>query len=127
MRTVYTQNELEEAIKAYEEKILCKGEIARQFAKKKKRKRAARIGVGGALIAIGGIAAIPLTGGASLLGTLGATAVGLTVGSITISAAELAILLGGIVALTGIVSGGKVTFKNDGSVEFDPKYNKEKE
>lgn len=36
MRTVYTQNELEEAIKAHEEKILCKGEIARQFAKKKK-------------------------------------------------------------------------------------------
>lgn len=125
MRTVYTQNELEETIKAHEEKILCKGEIARQFAKKKKRKRAARIG--GVLIAIGGIAAIPLTGGASLLGTLGATAVGLTVGPITISAAELAILLGGVVALTGIVSGGKVTFKNDGSVEFDPKYNKEKE
>lgn len=107
-------------------KILCKGEIARQLAKKKKRKRAARIGVGGALI-IGGIVAIPLTGGASLLGTLGAAAVGLTVGTITISAAELAILLGGVVALTGIVSGGKVTFKNDGSVEFDPKYNKEKE
>lgn len=126
MRTVYTQNELEEAIKAHEEKILCKGEIARQLAKKKKRKRAARIGVGGALI-IGGIVAIPLTGGASLLGTLGAAAVGLTVGTITISAAELAILLGGVVALTGIVSGGKVTFKNDGSVEFDPKYNKEKE
>lgn len=126
MRTVYTQNELEEAIKAHEEKILCKGEIARQLAKKKKRKRAARIGVGGALI-IGGIVAIPLTGGTSLLGTLGAAAVGLTVGTITISAAELAILLGGVVALTGIVSGGKVTFKNDGSVEFDPKYNKEKE
>ena len=125
MRTVYTQNELEEAIKAHEEKILCKGEIARQFAKKKKRKRAARIG--GVLVAIGGIVAIPLTGGASLLGTLGAAAVGLTVGTITISAAELAILLGGVVALTGIVSGGKVTFKNDGSVEFDPKYNKEKE
>lgn len=122
MRTVYTQNELEEAIKAHEEKILCKGEIARQFAKKKKRKRAARIG--GVLVAIGGIVAIPLTGGASLLGTLGATAMGLT---FTISAAELAILIGGGVALTGIVSGGKVTFKNDGSVEFDPKYNKEKE
>ncbi len=127
MRIVYTQNELEEAIKAHEEKILCKGEIARQLAKKKKRKRAARIGVGGALIAIGSIVAIPLTGGTSLLGTLGAAAVGLTVGTITISAAELAILLGGVVALTGIVSGGKVTFKNDGSVEFDPKYNKEKE
>lgn len=124
MRTVCTQNELEEAIKAHEEKILCKGEIARQFAKKKKRKRAARIG--GTLIAIGGIAAIPLTSGASLL-AMGAVASGLTIGSITIGAAELAIIVGGVIALTGIVLGGKVTFKNDGTVEFEPKYNKEKE
>ncbi len=127
MRTVYTQNELEEALKAREEKILCKGEIARQFAKKRKRKRAARIG--GALIAtIGGIAAIPLIGVASLLVPIGVIATsGLTIGSITIGAAELAIIVGGVIALTGIVTGGKVTFKPDGTVEFEPKYNKEKE
>ena len=50
---------------------------------------------GGALALIGGIAAAPFTGGVSLAGSVaGATAMGLTVGTINISTAELAMILG---------------------------------
>lgn len=60
------------------------------------RMRKAKVAIGfGALAVIGGLAAAPFTGGASLAGTvMGATAMGLTIGTVTISTAELAMILG---------------------------------
>lgn len=63
-----------------------------------------------------GFLAAPFTGGTSLA----ATAAGLTLGSLTISVAELAIIVGGAVAITGIVKGCKnITFNPDGSVTME--------
>ena len=124
MITVTTKNEFEQAILNRESKILCKGEAAKPFLKQRKRKRGAIIG--GAVAAIAGIAVIPFTGGASALGSMGIIA-GLTVGTVTLTAAELAIICGTTIALVGIIKGGKVRFvtsTQDGSVsvEFEPKY-----
>lgn len=121
MITVTTQQELEQAIFNREPKILCKGEAAKPFLKKRKRKRFAIIG--GAALTILGAVAIPFTGGAST----GIIAMGLTIGTVTISTAELAIICGTVIATAGILKGGKVNFKvnaKDGSieVEFEPKY-----
>ena len=52
------------------------------------------IGVG-TLALVGGVIAAPFTGGASLAGSaVGLTAMGLTVGAITITTTQLAMLLG---------------------------------
>lgn len=122
MKTVSTKKEFEQAILDHEEKILCKDEAAKPFLRKRKIKRGATIG--GVAIAIAGIVAIPLTGGASALASAGIMS-GLVVGSVTISAAELAIICGATIAITGILKGGKVKYvsNNDGiTVEFTPKY-----
>ena len=124
MITVTTKNEFEQAILNRESKILCKGEAAKPFLKQRKRKRGAIIG--GAVAAIAGIAVIPLTGGLSAIGSMGVIA-GLTAGTLTITAAELAIICGTAIAITGILKGGKVRFvtsAQDGSVsvEFEPQY-----
>lgn len=63
MVIVMTQHELEQAILNREPKILCKGEAAKPFLNKRKRKRVAMIG--GAAIALLGAFAIPFTAGAS--------------------------------------------------------------
>lgn len=125
MITVYTKDELKRAIEKKQFPIKCVGELASQLTKKKKRAKKAKIG--GALVALGGLAAIPFTGGASAaataagLTTMGFTATGitLTVGALTISAAELAILVGGGVAITAILKGRKVKLQPDGSVTVE--------
>ncbi len=124
MITVTTKQEFEQALQNREPLILCKGDAAKPFLKQRKRKRGAIIG--GVIAAVAGIAAIPLTGGASAIGSMGVIA-GLTVGTITISAAELTIICGTAIAITGILKGGKVRFvtsAQDGSVavEFEPQY-----
>ena len=124
MITVTTKQEFEQALQNREPLILCKGDAAKPFLKQRKRKRGAIIG--GVIAAVAGIAAIPLTGGASAIGSMGVIA-GLTVGTITISAAELAIICGTTIALVGIIKGGRVRFVTsvqDGSVsvEFEPQY-----
>ena len=120
MITVTTQHELEQAILNREPKILCKGEAAQPFLKRRKRKRAATIG--GAALAVLGAIAIPFTGGVST----GLIAMGLTIGTVTITTAELAIICGTVIVAMGILKGGKVTFKtaSDGSIEvvFEPQY-----
>lgn len=123
MKTVSTKEELKRAIENKQFPIKCVGEIGQQLIKRKKRSKAAKIT--GAALLVGGIAAIPFTGGASAAGAAaGASAMGLTIagagaGAIaTISAAELAILLGGGIALVGILKGRKVRLKRDGSVEI---------
>lgn len=117
MVTVTTKDQLKQAISNKQFPILCKGEIAHQLKRRKKISRAAKIG--GAALAIGGIAAIPFTGGASAAATAtGLTAMGLTIGAggVAISTAELAILVGGGVAITGILKGKVVKLNPDGTV-----------
>lgn len=83
METDYTNLELAQALENGEKHLLLKGEVAKTFLAKRKKKRWCKIA--GGILAVGGlIAAIP-TGGASLA----ATAVGLTVGTVTITATEI--------------------------------------
>lgn len=119
MRTVSTEEQFKEALEQREKKILCKGEVAKKFQQIKKRKKMAK--TGGIAIALAGLAAAPFTGGISLAGT----AMGLTVGALTISAGELAIILGAAVAIYGISRGCKITFNSDGTVTVEPKYDSE--
>ena len=116
MTTVYTKEELQKAIKRKEFPISCRGEIAEQLKKRKKRSKAAKLG--GAAVVIAGLAALPFTGGASA----GAAALGLTAtaaATVGISAAELAILVGGGVAIFAILKGRKVRLEKDGSVTVE--------
>lgn len=97
MIVVRTKEELQEAIKNKVDSIRIEDPYAKTFANAvRSRRRKAKVAIGfGALAVIGGLAAAPFTGGASLAGTvMGATAMGLTVGTVTISTAELAMILG---------------------------------
>ncbi len=121
MTTVYTNEELQKAIKRKEFPISCRGEIAEQLKKRKKRSKAAKLG--GAAVVIAGLAALPFTGGSSAAGVAaGAAAMGLTAtaaATVGISAAELAILVGGGVAIFAILKGRKVRLEKDGSVTVE--------
>ena len=117
LKVVYTTKELEEAIKAGETKLLAKGELAEKIRNQKKRKN--RRLIGGLALAAAGLVALPFTWGAStplLLGGLG-----LTIGTVTISAAELAILVGGSIAIIGLCKDYTITFNSDGSVTLERK------
>ena len=119
MVTVYTKEELEQALRAKESHIRIKGELAEVIKKKVKRQKTAKkIGIGTAAIGAAALIAAPLTGGASLIA--GAGAMGLTIGTVTVSAAELAILVGGTVAITALLKGyKKVKMNSDGSIELE--------
>ena len=117
LKVVYTTKELEEAIKAGETKLLAKGELAEKIRNQKKRKN--RRLIGGLALAAAGLVALPFTWGAStplLLGGLG-----LTIGTVTISAAELALLVGGSIAIIGLCKDYTITFNSDGSVTLERK------
>ncbi len=129
MVTVYTKEQLTNALKAKENKILCKGEIAKEIKNRKKMTNAAKIA--GIAIAAGGLLAIPFTGGLSsglaIAGyTAGAEA--LTIGTaagttVALTTAELAIITGGGLAALGIcLMGLKVTINPNGTVTIEPKY-----
>ena len=121
MVKIKTKKELKEALKTREPKIVVSGDLAAQIRKKTKVRKASKIG--GAALVIAGIIAIPFTAGTSLGGViLGTTA--LTVGTLTISTAELAILCGTALGIAGILKGAKVTFNPDGSVTIEPTYSK---
>ena len=97
MITVRSKQELEGAVKNKTASVRIGGPYAKTFANAvRSRRRKAKVAIGfGALAVIGGLAAAPFTGGASLAGTvMGATAMGLTVGTVTICTAELAMILG---------------------------------
>ena len=118
---ITTKDEFKSALKRKERRILVGGDLAKKFKRRKQMSVAAKVG-GGLLIAASAIA-IPFTGGASTAGMVaGAGMIGLTVGVVTISATELAIIVGGTVALYGIKRGCKVTFNSDGTVVVEPKY-----
>lgn len=97
MVIVRSKQELEVAMKNKAASIRIEGPYAKTFANAvRSRKRKTKVAVGvGALALIGGVAAAPFTGGASLAGSAaGLAAMGLTIGTITISTAELAMILG---------------------------------
>lgn len=116
MQTVYTKNELKNALKAGERHFLCKGELAKTLIRKRKMRRGAK--VAGILAGIGCIAAAPFTFGSSLGVGAGIIATGFTLGTLTMSAGELAIICGTALAALGISMRCKVRcgYFSDGSV-----------
>lgn len=124
MKTVYSKEELAETLKKGET-ALVKGALALEIRKRYETKKKVRKGgvIAGAAIAVAGIVAAPFTGGTSLAGTAaGLGAMGLTC-AVSLTATELAILLGAGLALIGILKGAEVTFRPDGSVVIKPKQN----
>jgi len=97
MVVVRTKEELQEAIKNKVDSIRIEGPYAGIVAKKiRSRKKLKKIAMGaGALALMGGFVAAPFTGGISLAGSvMGATAMGLTIGAITLTTTQLAMILG---------------------------------
>lgn len=97
MVVVRTKEELQEAIKNKVDSIRIEGPYAGIVAQKiRSRKKVKKVAIGvGTLALVGGVVAAPFTGGASLAGSaVGLTAMGLTVGAITITTTQLAMLLG---------------------------------
>ncbi|MEZ4495157.1 MAG: hypothetical protein R3C29_17815 [Dehalococcoidia bacterium] len=67
MTTVHTKRELEAAVKAGTREIQVRGELAKAIHERRETKK--KVGIGAAILAVGGIAAAPFTGGASLVAT----------------------------------------------------------
>ena len=103
------------------------GSYAKTLAKKiRSKKKIRKVAItGGVLAIIGGVVAAPFTGGTSLAGSVaGATAMGLTAGTVTLTTAELAMILGvgGLLGGYAISKGYKIKVgKGDNYVELDPK------
>lgn len=118
--TVTTQEALERALKSKETHIRITSTLAETIKSKiQKRRKHKKIG---ALIAIGGTITLAIaTGGTSLIGgAAGLTAMGVTAGGLTITAGELAIIIGGSVAITALLKGyKKISFNPDGSIELE--------
>ena len=124
MITVRTKDGLEQAIKNNKgESIRVEGPYAKTLAKKiRSKKKIRKVAIaGGALALIGGVVAAPLTGGTSLAGSAaGLVAMGATIGTITLTTAELAMVLG--FAVYAIHKKCKIKIgKGDNYVELDPK------
>ncbi len=125
MITVYNKNELQKALEAKEKHIIIKGELAKTIkAKAKRKKTLKKVGIGTAAVGAAAIIAAPFTGGTSL--AAGAATMGLTAtvggAALTISMGELALIIGGSLALAGILKGyDDVKFNSDGSVELHHK------
>lgn len=113
MKTVHNEKELAQAIEQGESCIAVYGNVAKKIRRQKMGKRTATIG--GTLLALGGLAAAPFTGGASAAASA-AGICALTAGSLTISTAELAIICGTAIALAGLARNYNVEFRSDGSV-----------
>ena len=130
MITVYTLAELESALKRREKKILVRGAAAIAIrAKVQKRKRLKKAAGTGVLLAIAGLALAPFTGGTSAVATTpaifglttagSATAITAFTTALTISTTELAILVGGSIAMVALLKDRRVKFNPDGSVLID--------
>ena len=126
MITVYNKQELQEALKNKGQKIRVEGSYANELAQKIRRKKkvSQAVMVGGAVVALGGLAAAPFTGGASLAVSEAVMAAkGFTVGAVTLTTAELALILGFSVYV--IHKNCKIQIKRDKGgdvvVEFEPK------
>ena len=122
---------MQEALKNKGQKIRVEGSYANELAQKihRKKKVSKAVMVGGAVVALGGLAAAPFTGGASLAGSAaGIAAMGFTAGAVTLTTAQLALILGVSASLLGyyaIHKKYKITIKRDKDggtvVELDPK------
>ena len=114
MVTVTTKDELENALKSKEPEILIKGEMAAKIKRKHKLKRGALIG--GIATTAAGIILLPFTGG----GSSGLVAHGLTVTAgtvtVTMTAGELAILLGFASTVTSIALLKGYALQVDGNI-----------
>lgn len=121
MITVRSKQELEKAMRKEASQIKVVGSYAKTLAKKVERENTA---TGGAILAgilgIGCLIAAPFTGGASLLreglvaSAIGASAIGLTIGTITLTTTELAILCGTALAALALKLGydAKISYEN---------------
>ena len=101
---VRNKSELEQALKNNKGAcIRVEGAYAQTLANKLSlRKKAGKLAVaGGALAILGGLVAAPFTGGASLAGSAAGVATMLTVGTVTLSTGQLAMVLGLVGALGG--------------------------
>lgn len=118
MVTVSTKSALKTAIANKQFPIRCTGMLAEEM-KRTKKSSSKRSKIAGGALALAGLAALPFTGGASAAATgAGLTAMGLAIGggTIAISTAELAILVGGGVAIVGILKGRRIKLQPDGTV-----------
>ena len=119
MITVYSKEEFKSAVKAGEKKIVVKGAFAEELKKKATRQKKAKKGaiIGGGALVLGGLALAPFTGGASVAGAVaGATALG----AFSLTTAQLAIIVGGGIAMTALIKGYKrIKFNTDGSVTIE--------
>lgn len=129
MITVKTKQELEKAMRQEVSEIKVVGSLAKTLAKKTEKKKAvSKVATGGAIIAgifgIGCLIAAPFTGGISLLGegmalsAVGAGAAGLTIGTVTLTTTELAILCGSVLGAIALKRGynAKISYEKEGPV-----------
>ena len=108
MTNVYTKDQLKAAIKANEKVIILHGDLAKKLRNSKKF---AKIAAG---VTAASAAAVPFTGGLSSVGVVVGT--GLTIGSLTISVTELALILGFTLGVIALLKNYNVKFNPDGSV-----------
>lgn len=99
---------------------MVKGAFAEELKRKATRQKRARKGaiIGGGTLVLGGLALAPFTGGASAAGAV-AGAMALTVGPLSLTTAELAIIVGGGIAIAGLLKGYNIKFNSDGSVTLE--------
>ncbi len=107
---VTTKDELERAVKNNTEKIVITGDLAKKIISTQKKKSVAKkVGISSivlsAVAAVAGLAAAPLTGGASAVAGASFATVALTGGGITLTTAEVAILVVGALGALGISVG----------------------
>lgn len=107
---VTTKDELERAVKNNTEKIVITGDLAKKIISAQKKKSVAKkVGISSivlsAVAAVAGLAAAPLTGGASAVAGASFATVALTGGGITLTTAEVAILVLGALGALGISAG----------------------
>jgi hypothetical protein len=124
MVQVYSKKELQKAIANNEKSILVCGAYAQEMKTKYQRRKKNKKGnlIAGGALALAGLVAMPFTGGASGAATaVGAGMMGLTIGTVTLTAAELAIIAGFGLGVIGVVKGFKVSFKPTGEVLIEKK------
>ncbi len=120
--TVTTKDELEKAITEKKEEIMVVGELAKKIKKANTAKKIAK-GVGvGAVVAAGvaGVAAAPLTGGASLVATKMAAplATAAATGGVAITLSTGAAVVGALAAI-GLTTICLVSMEKDYEVEAE--------
>ena len=122
MIIVRNKEELKNAIKAGEKHFLCKGELAEELRRRYGIRKVAKTGSLAIGLAAACLVAAPFSGGTSLIGLgalagAGAVAAGLTVGTVTLSTAELAIICCAFLVLLGHKA--HLKFHRDGTVGLD--------